>query len=417
MVPKSTNTLLKRFSSLRLFRAWFDTAGLEKRDFLTEGTLFAYCRFLHLEGAPATRAACARQAFNFFLGMLGQETRAVQKSARIHGLCVALLRTRGAVRQRRPLTVKMIHTLEQTVIDDDGLGHPDALVAGAALMAVFGRARIGDLARCPFEPTLEVDLAGGGYIETRFDRHKTSRPGSRRSLPISASALGLLGSPWAKLWLEAREIAGQDAAVQQTILPAATADGGWHAVPLLTQEYGAVLRSFFMKSGYTAADLQDIGCHSCKATCLSWSARFGLACSARRLLGYHMQPGDRALESYSRDAMAAPLRELDTVVAAIRDGKFDPEATRSGQHVAPAPPSPSSTCSSSRSEEDSQDDEDLDGLPVVPAEVENAVVKNIRTEFFHISDGEKTRCGNLFSKNFVICQEVPAGGKLCPRCW
>ena len=414
LVPKSTATLVKRYSSLRLYRVWFDTTGLRAATFFTEDSLFRYCKHLHADGAPATRASSCRQAFNFMGGLLGLDTRPVQKSARVHGLCVALLRTRGAVRQRRPLTMQMVMTLEKIIQGDGGAGEPETLTAGIALFALYGRARIGDLARCPYEPALEVGENQHGYVETKFDKHKTARPGSRRALPITAAARGLLDLPWAAIWLEARSIAGQDAAVQGTVIPAAAPSGGWHNVPLLTQEFGAEFRSLLLRNGFSHDDLEDVGCHSLKATTLAWAARFGLPRPTRRLLGYHLEKNDRSLEAYSRDAMAAPLRELDGVLKAIRDKRFNPEESRSGQLIEPAPASESS-CASSCSAEESQDDEDI-GEPA-PVELDCSIVMNKRTCVYHIADNDRLRCGKALPKAFAVCPEVPSGGSLCTRCW
>ena len=87
----------------------------------------------------------------------------------------------------------------------------------------------------------------------------------------------------------------------------------------------------------------NVGTHSLKATALSWCAKFGIALSVRRQLGYHVQADDKSALTYSRDAAALPLRELDRVLTAIRAGGFDPDSTRSGRFVprpsaAPAPP-------------------------------------------------------------------------------
>ena len=74
---------------------------------------------------------------------------------------------------------------------------------GAALFALFARARIGDLARCAVEPVLDVTDDRTGYVETRFELHKTARPGTRAMLPITANAFGVGRAPWAETWLRA----------------------------------------------------------------------------------------------------------------------------------------------------------------------------------------------------------------------
>jgi hypothetical protein len=52
--------------------------------------------------------------------------------------------------------------------------------------------------------------------------------------------------------------------------------------------------------------------------------------SMRRALGYHHTAADRSVNTYARDAMAAPLRCLQEVITSIVEGKFFPDKTRSG---------------------------------------------------------------------------------------
>ncbi len=133
------------------------------------------------------------EAINFLVGVFGLRAVALQSSSRVRGLSVTLLRSREAVRQRRPLLAEMVQALERAVDADAGGGGLNAVIAGNVLFAVFSRARVGDLTRCPFEPQLDVTLEGGGYVETKFVQHKTARPGAQRSLPITASARGIIG--------------------------------------------------------------------------------------------------------------------------------------------------------------------------------------------------------------------------------
>ena len=52
---------------------------------------------------------------------------------------------------------------------------------------------------------------------------------------------------------------------------------------------------------------------------------------AMRSLGYHSKPKDSMPNLYSRDELAAPLRQLRIVEEAVAVGDFDPDATRSGR--------------------------------------------------------------------------------------
>ena len=168
-----------------------------------------------------------------------------------------------------------------------------------------------------------------------IESHKTARPGARSLLPVTANAFGIGQGPWAACWLRARAAVGLAAAKQGTLMPTA-ADDGWHDVALKTTEFAAQLRSLLLELGFSHDDLEHVGAHSLKVTCLAWSAKFGVAKEQRRLLGYHLAPGDRTLEAYSRDSMAAPLRCLDEVLCAISSRDFDPDATRSGNFAARA---------------------------------------------------------------------------------
>ena len=82
--------------------------------------------------------------------------------------------------------------------------------------------------------------------------------------------------------------------------------------------------------GFDLSQLHEVGAHSLKATCLSWCAKAGTDRGHRRLLGYHVKRDDKSMETYSRDGMAAPLRDLKHVIDMIGDGSFDPDSTRSG---------------------------------------------------------------------------------------
>ena len=65
-----------------------------------------------------------------------------------------------------------------------------------------------------------------------------------------------------------------------------------------------------------------------------------MARDVRRLLGYHADPADQAMETYSRDVMAKPLRQLMAIILEVREGRFKPDASRSGTFTGGDPPIP-----------------------------------------------------------------------------
>ena len=89
-------------------------------------------------------------------------------------------------------------------------------------------------------------------------------------------------------------------------------------------------REILVSGGFVGSQLNDIYTHSCRATLLSWAAKFGVSGGARRFLGYHAKPGDHSMLEYSKDSLAGPMREVAKIVDCIRLKTFIPDATRSG---------------------------------------------------------------------------------------
>ena len=441
---KKTGTLLKRIGALRMYGKWLATTEFETADFASERAVYSYFSALHQDSAPATRAQSLREALNFAEGIFGLSAKEVRSSSRIHGISCKLLRTRAEVRQSVPLSTTMVKVLEEILAKGCRVPTADAILAGDDLFAMYGRARVGDVRRCAHEPKLDLALLADehvGYVETRFFEHKTARPGSRKSLPIAAPAYGLLGTCWAEQWLSARRAAGLSADEDGTLLQALGEDEKWLQVSYTTTEFATVLRSLLARGGVEQAALAGVGSHSLKATLLAWCAKYGLPRESRRVLGYHAVPGDRAMGSYARDALAGPLREFDVVLQAVRAGRFDPDATRSGAFTAapasdPADPkddliekgdvgadvvvdSPSESETSSSEKSDIVDDtsQDSDAVNVAEAD-EKEVVFNLATHVCHIKrDDKRLVCGKVYPTEFVMLTHPESGMRLCPRCF
>ena len=64
-------------------------------------------------------------------------------------------------------------------------------------------------------------------------------------------------------------------------------------------------------------------------TLLSFLAKFGASIPDKEILGGHTGRMKSVL-TYSRDSLASPLRVLNNMLERIRQGFFDPNATRSG---------------------------------------------------------------------------------------
>ena len=393
---KKTNTLAKRAASLRLYAAWFETAGFGREAFGTESVVFKYMQHLFADNSPASRAASLREAMNFLSGVLSLDFSDLQASTRVRGMCCRLLRTRQAVRQRAPLSVKMVKALEDLLAREAAAGTVDAVLAASTLFAVYSRSRVGDLRRCSKEPSLEIDGARTlGFLETHLEEHKTARPGSRRALPVAAPVFGLTEHCWGEDFVVARRTAGVTAGDGSSLVPALVGDD-FGGVPYKTTEFSTAFRALLVKLGFRD-QIEHVGAHSLKTTLLSWAAKFGVDRDHRRLLGYHAAPGgDGTVDIYARDVMAVPLRALSAMLSEIRAGAFDPDSTRSGTFAAPpaAESVPAvqevasvSSAASSASAPGTDDEE-------IVVDEDCTVVCNVATCFYHIArDSSVLVCG------------------------
>ena len=404
--PKAPATVEKRASSLNLYDLWFETSGWDADKFFDESAFFSYLSFLDSERAPASRAQCAKEALNFTAGLFGLDLAGVRGSRRIGGLCVKLRRRLGKPRQSKVLSAAMVVAMESFVVGDAGAGSPEAILGGAALFALYGRTRIGDLARCKQEPVPD----NGVYVETGLISHKTARPGTSLSLPVVAPMCGITGGDWAKSWLKGRERAGLRADRDGSLLPARGRDGTWIAARMLTQEFAAGLRTLLLSLGFDAESINGIGSHSLKATVLSWLAKRGIDREVRRLLGYHIRPGDKVLEGYSRDSLAAPLRTMLEVLTEVRLSTFEPDNTRSGHVKTIAPSSSASACST-------DDEPVVENLEKDDDNEEITVLVNERTGMHHVLSENVLACGKCLPQKYTIVQSLPAEARLCTRCF
>ena len=414
--PKATETLRKRAGSLRAFSSWFRSAGFVKTPPFHESVMFAYFGFLIEERAAPSRGLSVRQLLGFMGGVFGYEVSEALSSARVKGLSTRLRERRGILCQQSPLSVRMVRVLEETVLSEGP--DEDKAIAGLALFGLFARCRVGDLRRCEVEPVMDLAPdASSGFAETMLDKHRTARPGHRQLLPAVAPAFGVLGRDWASPWLAARKRLGLCARSSGTLVQAPLIGGGWSEAPLRTVEFAGMMRGILIRAGIPQSALVRVGSQSLKVTTLSWAARHGFDRETRRMLGYHLKPGDRSMEAYSRDTQAGPLRKLSALIRDVAAGRFDPDATRSGQFARP----PSSSCSSSGGRSESSEgpvDEVLAEPEVEVPVVLEKFVRNDKTKRVHIlTETGELSCERAFPVSYSVLEELPADARLCRDCF
>ena len=323
---KSPLTVAKRANSLLSYFRWASKFLPNGVGSLSEEAIWSYWKHLHDTDSPATKAASCLSAFRFALHCL--ETDCLSKvvnSRRICGLADKMLSKKRLLHQASALTVTQMKALHRKLVDENL--HPfDRALAAMLLISIYGRCRASDLSNV-HRIILDCTEESGGYIELQTNHHKTGRNADKKTrlLPILVPARGVTGDVYAVKAVRALQAVGVEipGIVDAPLLPAPDYSGDCLTKrPLQASEISAILRELIGADDQLTSDgIFEISSHSCKATMLAWSAKFGLDSSTRSLLGRHAGTLSETFAIYSRDLMVAPVRKLQEV-------NDDPDAAR-----------------------------------------------------------------------------------------
>ena len=323
---KKTGTLEVRASAMLLYIRWCGSKGFQAFP-CTEPLAYVYVDELRKNNAPATRANSFRSALAFCKGsMMIDGVDTILSSSRVTGSAHRSYLTKRMLKQRDALTVDQVRILEN-VLEVDG-PIQDKIFAAHCLLCIYGRLRFGDHQNIQEEPTLE-----DGFVECGLSVHKTENLAgrARRILPVVAPTMGVSGLDWGNSFLKLRQAAALRAWPQIPFLPAPILGGGWSMGKLSTTEASMWLCELLHKYGVAKEKLTNVGAHSMKATALSWMAKAGMEPKLRRLMGYHIKPKDTSVVLYSRDALGPGLEKFSEIIEEIKNGRFRPDASRSGR--------------------------------------------------------------------------------------
>ena len=343
LASKAPSTALARAGALLKFCRWSTAAG-EPPFPATEDAVYRYVQAIRPSAATAAKRFLEALAFGGGLFEIAGALDAISPRAR--GGAVAGLKRKRPTVKKDVYCASVVSLLEEAMVGafDSGLNDLDRVMVGLLLFRIHARARCGDVVRARHEPVL--DLAdGAGYIETQAAprEHKRAFGASAgTSLPIVALAYGVAGRPWAEAWLDVRRKVGISAEASQCLQPVILCDGSLGASRMPTGEVLRWDKCVLTKLEVDVQFVQGVGTHSAKSTLLSWAAKAGMRHGWRRLLGGHAAGKDKSMLEYSRDALAQPLRELEQLLGAVRDGRFKPMLR--GLAGGPGPPRPSSRC-------------------------------------------------------------------------
>ena len=321
-------TLLKRVRSVEKMCSHFGFGNFPP----DEPSVYQFFTAERKQGAPPSRSKGFLEALSFCRHVLSMDQLGqVIQSRRCLGATTADVPS--VISQASPLKVDELKMLHTKLLTGETR---DRIFSGAILFAVYSRARWSDLMHCT-EVLLDRDDHNVlRFMEGHTASHKTMRAEmfKHRFLPLTAPAFGVSSDCWPEHWMASRHSAGVMLPPFHTIMPAPDSDGCPTQRPLTSNEASQWLRKLL--TGDKRVDgSRKISVHSCKVTCLSFCAKYGIDPMARLQLGYHAGGGTglKMVHTYSRDASSEPLAKLVKVLEDIRVGRFLPDSTRSGRFV------------------------------------------------------------------------------------
>ena len=320
---KAPATLLKRVRAVEKLCQFLGVGCFPAE----EASIYKFFQHERYAGAPPSRLRSYLEAIAFCYHVFSMaELQEAVTSKRLHGCTIAEIP--GGVTQASPLTVDelcRLHTILHERCDWT------AVFVGAVLFVTYSRARWADaMHSCSF--LSDKDEQGvTRYLEASSAVHKTMHAAmyKHRMLPLVAPAIGVVQRPWADRWLQVRKSLGIAEPPDHPLMPAPSAHGAPTMRPLSASEAGGWLRKILFGRKEPLPD-RRVSAHSMKATMLSFAAKFGLDAETRLQLAYHVG-GFKLLHTYSRDAAAQPLLQLEKVLKAIHEETFRPDSTRSGR--------------------------------------------------------------------------------------
>ena len=438
---KAAGTLHSRADPLIRFIEWADRSVVPAFPF-SEESLYSFACECEGRCSPSfLKSLMSSISFCFHVLGAGSAQEAIN-SMRLVGVARACYLTKRKRFQRPPLTTDMVLRLEKLVVTAGG-DKVDRFIAGFFLLSVYMRGRYSDTQNmCNiFEDRPNPDPTGlGGYLQADVARSKTSYTTERKTqlLPMVAPRHGLSDEDWFTAWSQVRQELRVPTGEGKPVLPAILTTGHWAGHPPSAAVAAGWLRSLLRKCGVPEIQCARVGTHSCKATCLSWCARFGIDNYDQRVLGFHTAPGDRSAQVYSRDAVSASVRVLEEVLSMIRSAGFAPDNTRSGYFPTVDDADAGYNVDGSGSE-DSLDEEENEAdceqleraldrvaddwaeeVPNRPLKAEQ-LVRNRASRMLHVladESGNLLTCGRACTKNYERVAAVPSFlYPVCNRCF
>ena len=265
-------TLLKRVRALEKMCLHFGIGGFPP----SEQSMYEFFNLERIRGAPPSRLKSFMEATNFCHHVLSMSELAIVVSSR---RCI------GTTTADVPAVITQAELLR---VDELKVLHAKLL-----------QGEPWDVDKIVTDKDHEQVIR---FLEGHTSIHKTMRSAAfkHRFLPLTAPGFGVTTECWADAWLRSRTRLRIELPPTHVVMPAPDESGGPCARPLTSTEASQWLRKLLTGTKDVNQE-RKVSIHSCKATCLSFCAKYGLDPMARLQLGYHTggDSGLRMVHTYS----------------------------------------------------------------------------------------------------------------------
>lgn len=325
---KASLTLQKRSLSLQTFVVGSYDASIDSPWRLSESQIYKLFSDIRDRGSKASTASHILEALRFFHATARFKYMDLEEalSSRVRGVAQDLKLTKAPLRQRDSLTRSRVEALEGLMQSGSDW---TKCVVGQFLFCIHSSCRWSDSQNVL---SLHLTAEGEGQLliaEALGSKTSTTVEAKTRLLPYVCVAYGVSNTPWAALWLEAREREGLS--FDRGCLPTWSQKWGcWGQERMSSEEAGDILLEVLTALGMPPGPDESIGTHSFKATLITWSgwsSTVGFSPKERLLMGHHMRKGGSSSTLiYSRQYYINLAGKILAMFRTIRQGFFDPDS-------------------------------------------------------------------------------------------
>ena len=417
---KASTTLYKRACALSRFANWdVSSRPLE----ITEEKVYSYLRDLQDKSAGATAGSAFVESLRFLDGIARFTKVELNKvlSGRVCGLAHAMYLQKQPSAQRDAMPTWIIFELEDRMAKSDDL--IEKCILGQLLWCYHSAGRWSDGQRLK---TIEPFESGGESVlvcQSLGSKTSLSKESKTRLLPFVCLGSGLSKNNWGKHWIQARSDAIPPEDDRDYFLPSYSfATACWANTPMSSSEATEYLSEYIRQVDNDFLLDFRLGTHGLKSGFLTMIARsvlIKLSPSERRLAGHHLDPADRSMVTYSREAYVELMAKVLSIYRTIRDGRFNPDLSPGERVIAAADaltgcedqdPQPHEC------EDPSESEDELDNLLeeaeptnevlnircMVPEWEDRVCVVHKKSGIVHcLRDHDTTECGPFLTPNYM----------------